>query len=229
MDELGIAKSLKRDGFVMCRWVFSPDVLGERVDCVSPVLCGKSGFRDPVRIAPELKTIVDWPALQRLVRALVGSGARPIQMLLFDKTAQRNWPVPWHQDATVPFVSRADAAGFGPWTVKGGVPHARAPASVLDKLLIARVHFDPCNKLNGALHCVPGSHQLGLIPSDRIAECVDRLGSAVCDAAIGDVFFMRPLVVHRSGRAVEPEHRRVLQIEYAEGDAPVPLEWRSVI
>jgi acyl carrier protein len=58
----------------------------------------------------------------------------------------------------------------------------------------------------------------------EIAEL--REGAAICCAANrGDVILMRPLILHSSSESTNPNHRRVLHIEYACAPLPFGLEW----
>jgi hypothetical protein len=57
---------------------------------------------------------------------------------LFDKSSEANWLVAWHQDTALPLVERRDVAGWGPWSVKGGVTYAHAPASALERVVALR-------------------------------------------------------------------------------------------
>jgi len=61
---------------------------------------------------------------------------------LFDKSAASNWLVAWHQDTALPVDRRIDDMSWGPWSVKGGVLHAIAPASALVTIVALRVHLD---------------------------------------------------------------------------------------
>ena len=61
----------------------------------------------------------------------VGTPAIPFRATLFDKSAVSNWLVAWHQDTALPLHQRVDDSLWGPWSVKGGVLHAIAPAAAL--------------------------------------------------------------------------------------------------
>jgi hypothetical protein len=78
---------------------------------------------------------------------------------LFDKTADANWLVPWHQDLTICVKKKVDVPGYGPWTIKAGVPHVQPPVAILDRRLAVRIHLDNCSERNGALRVLPGTHR----------------------------------------------------------------------
>ena len=157
--------------------------------------------------------------------ALRALRARPVRSILFDKTADSNWLVPWHQDLTIALAQAHERPGWGPWSVKRGVPHARPPAGVLESMITLRLHLDDCPMANGALRIVPGSHRLGVIAAADIAGLREARGEVVCEAAAGTVLFMRPLLLHASSKSTAPARRRVLHVEYAAMDLPAPLRW----
>ena len=167
-------------------------------------------------------------AASRLVRdgveSILGPGAFPVRSLLFDKSPEANWDVPWHQDTTIAVERQDDATGFGPWSVKVGVPHVRPPASVLEAMLTVRLHFDDCTADNGPLMVVPGSHRKGVYSPPPDIDQLER-AKTVCAVPAGGAVVMRPLILHASRKALAAAHRRVLHIEFAAGPLPEPLAW----
>ncbi len=131
----------------------------------------------------------------------------------------------WHQDLTISVKERFDLPGYGPWSVKVGVPHVLPPLEVMRSIIAARIHLDPCSLDNGALNVLPGSHSKGKLEEAEIA-CLVEEGAAVglaCEP--GDVLFMSPLLLHSSRKSLNPEHRRVLHIEYSKMTLPGGLTW----
>lgn len=163
-------------------------------------------------------------AVRSLVEPVLGAGAFPVRSLLFDKSPDANWDVPWHQDTTIAVERKAEVPGFGPWSVKIGVPHVRPPASVLDAMLTVRLHLDDCGEANGPLLVVPGSHQHGIVTGPLDTDRFDRERVA-CVVPAGGAVLMKPLIFHASRKAVAATHRRVLHIEFASVPLPEPLEW----
>jgi len=108
--------------------------------------------------------------------------------------------------------------------MKDGVQHVQPPREVLERMVSLRVHLDDCLEENGAIKFVPGSHSRGMLAPTDISEL--REGTSVCCAAQrGDVILMRPLILHSSSQSTNPDHRRVLHIEYAAQALPFGLEW----
>jgi ectoine hydroxylase-related dioxygenase (phytanoyl-CoA dioxygenase family) len=161
----------------------------------------------------------------RLAVALLGEAAQPTKLTLFDKTAQANWKVPWHQDLTIAVTDRVEADGFGPWSIKDGVHHVQAPASVLGAILAIRLHLDDTPATNGALRVIPGSHRLGRLSGDEIASLLSKQPETLCPLPAGGAMLMSPLLLHASSPAVQPGRRRILHFEYGATDLPAGLSW----
>ncbi len=162
-----------------------------------------------------------------LVRPHLPARPVPVRAIYFDKSADANWLVPWHQDLTLALRERIETPGFGPWSVKEGIPHVQPPVELLERMLTVRLHLDDADATNGALRVLPGSHVMGRLSPERIRSLRAEWGDAVCAAAAGDALLMRPLLLHASGRSVSPRHRRVLHIEYAAFPLPDGLEWHE--
>ena len=164
-------------------------------------------------------------ALGEIARQVLGDKARPVRGLLFDKVPGANWKVPWHQDLTIAVRERHDIAGFGPWSVKDGVPHVQPPAQVLAAMLTLRLHLDACPRENGPLRVLPGSHQSGRLSASEIPHWRAQVEEQVCEAERGGILLMKPLLLHASSASESAWHRRVLHIEWAAGELPQPLRW----
>lgn len=183
------------------------------------------------------RCLLDLPAVQAVARELraelVAAGILPpgavaIQAIAFDKTAETNWKVAWHQDLMFPFARPVQAKGYELSVNKGGVDFARPPLEVLEKLLAVRLHLDDCDTGNGPLRVSPGSHMDGIIPSIGCAARAGELGEVTCLAREGEALLMKPLLLHASSQANSPRHRRVLHLVYhAGGDAA--QAWHRII
>ena len=174
---------------------------------------------------PDVLALVAHPGITSIVHEALGPDTFAVRAILFDKIEGKNWHVGWHQDQAIAIKERAEANGFGPTSVKDGVPHTRATAEVLEQMLAVRLHLDDCGEDNGPLRCVPTSHTLGRLNPDQSLEHKQRLGEATCNVSRGGVLLMRPLCLHASSPAKSPKHRRVIHIEFAGCELPKPLEW----
>ncbi|CCD95348.1 conserved hypothetical protein [Bradyrhizobium sp. ORS 375] len=164
----------------------------------------------------------------RAAAAVLGGATRPVRAVYFDKTTQANWAVPWHQDRTIVVRDRIEVAGFGPWTIKGGLQHVAPPYEVLARMVTLRVHLDAVPDDNAPLLIVPGSHRLGRIPEADVPSIVARCGTGVCRAEPGDIWLYATPILHASEPSVQPGHRRVLQVDFAADELPGGLDWLGV-
>ena len=199
--------------------------------CLEAALDALPANRPGVRIgdAPALKPLLDTGGVVGAIAAAVlGPAARPVRAILFDKTAERNWALGWHQDRTIVVKERIDADGFGPWTVKAGLIQVEPPFDILERMVTMRVHLDPVDASNAPLRIVPGSHRLGRLPEAEIESVVVTFGERLCLAERGDVWLYATPIVHASLAADPPRRRRVLQVDYSADAALDPLAWRGV-
>jgi ectoine hydroxylase-related dioxygenase (phytanoyl-CoA dioxygenase family) len=164
---------------------------------------------------PAVVTLASDPRLRRLASDVLGAPALPFRATLFDKSQRANWQVGWHQDTALPLRDRTTRPGWGPWSVKLGVPYAHAPASALQSIVALRVHLDASNPGNGPLRVIPGSHVHGVLEQAELNRLVGEGPVVECLAPRGGVVVMRPLLVHSSPKASSSEPRRVLHLEYA--------------
>lgn len=161
--------------------------------------------------------------VREVIEPILGERAFIVRSLLFDKTPEANWDVPWHQDTTIAVEEKQETVGFGPWSVKDGVPHVRPPAAVLENMLTIRISLDDGGESNGPLLVAPGTHLDGIRSNEKTASFEST--SVACVTEPGGAVLMRPLLFHASRRALHPAHRRVLHLEFAGKELPPPLRW----
>ena len=164
----------------------------------------------------------------RLAATRRGPTVQPVRAILFDKSPQTNWGLGWHQDRTIAVRERRDVPGFGPWTVKRGIPHVAPPVDLLERMLTIRIHLDDVPADNAPLLVAPGSHRLGRIAEDEIAGIVQECGIRECLAEAGDVWLYATPILHASEASRKPGRRRVLQVDYAAENLPGALEWLGI-
>ncbi len=215
------ANHFVRDGVAMFADVLTPE---EAVAYRNLLPADVAGQRNLWQRFPAIRTLAEDPRLQQLLMSMGVDGARPVRAVFFDKNPAHNWRVPWHQDLTIVVRKREEVSGYGPWSVKEGVPHVQPPAELLARMVTLRVHLDDCEADNGALRVRPGSHLAGRLPCDAIAGWADA-SEITCAIRAGGVVAMRPLLLHASAPAIRPAHRRVIHLEYSSDSLPPPLEW----
>jgi hypothetical protein len=229
---------LDRDGFAILEGVATLERVAELMEATRTYASGVHdgrlerrgevyGGRDLLWRNPEIGRLARSPELTTIARAILGPGAFAVRGLFFDKTPMVNWNLPWHQDLTIAVRERRDVPGFGPWTLKGGIPHTHAPASLLARMLTIRLHLDDCGPSSGPLRVLPGSHAQGKLDPGAIATWSARSETLVVDCLVsaGGVVVMRPLLLHASASGTGPCHRRVIHLEHAAEALPGGLEW----
>jgi hypothetical protein len=215
---------VERDGFAVVHGVLEAEQIRALREALGPATAaGRRGLLGVAAVAEFARSA----KLVALVRPHLPVEPVPVRAIDFHKGPDANWLVAWHQDLTLAVRARVEAPGLGPWSVKDGIPHVQAPAELLAQMLTVRLHLDDADATNGALRVLPGTHRLGRLSPERIAELSERCGEVVCTAASGDVLLMRPLLLHASSRATSDRPRRVLHIEYAGFALPAGQEWHQ--
>ena len=212
---------LNHSGFARLQEWLQEGVLIE----LESVLDVKGAFnRRPVPRALLQEWLATTP-LNALMRDLIGKEAQVIRAFYLDKTPEENWALAWHQDTTLAFTEPLEVEGFHSWVNKAHFFHAQAPAETMGRVLSTRIHLDMITAAQGSLKVLPGSHALGILRDDAIARIAGSTLEEVLPAQRGEVFLMRPLLVHGSDRATDPQSRRILHLEWAAFEPPGGLRW----
>lgn len=209
-------EQLEHDGFGLLRSVVPAELIGSACDATETLI--GAGLRNPLQEIPALRAIASCDEIRSIAQSLLGPDAMLTRAILFDKTPERNWPVPPHRDTTVAVREKIETPGFGPWSVKAGVVHVRPPDEILAAMWTLRIAIDAAPESNGPLRVLPCS-QSRTVPDDSWVTL---------DCNPGDIVVMRPLILHASNRAAIPSRRRVLHLEWAPRQLPSPLRWADV-
>ncbi len=163
-----------------------------------------------------------------LTAAALGAPAFPVRAVLFDKGAENNWGLGWHQDRTIVVKGRSEADGFGPWSIKAGMQHVTPPFEILEAMATVRIHLDPVDEDNAPLLFLPGSHRMGRLSEADVKLVAEQTPASVCLAERGDIWIYSTPIVHASRPATKPSRRRVLQVDFATAALPEGLDWLGV-
>src|SRR5882757_335981 len=90
----------------------------------------RTGIRNLEKKFVSIAQVVADPAVLSLAESILDGNPQLVRALFFDKTDERNWSVPWHQDRTVALNQRIEMQGWVAWTVKDGVHHVQPPRLV---------------------------------------------------------------------------------------------------
>jgi hypothetical protein len=158
-----------------------------------------------------------------LINALA-PGCIPVRAILFDKTGDANWTVPWHQDRSIAVRERLNAPNFGPWSTKAGITHVQPPVEILKQMFTLRFHLDPCDTTNGPLRVIPATHH-HILDQTEIDQILRTTPQTTCTCQPGGLLIMKPLILHASSPAAHLSHRRVIHVEFGPPSLPHNLQW----
>lgn len=235
--ESALKAGIDKNGFSVVENVLDSndiDLLVQKVALVENTLFAKQRYKSIYAIRnalliPEVFNLACSQPVISLANIALNSQARPVKAFLFDKTPQANWKVAWHQDLTIAVKKQQPAPGFSNWSQKDGIVHVQPPVEILENLITLRIHLDNCDRTNGALKIILGSHLYGKIAATDIEDWKKSRQVHICELQAGDILVMRPLLLHSSSPSTNPSHRRVLHIEYSAINLPDGLEWCDLI
>ncbi len=167
--------------------------------------------RNVLELCPDVVAAWREPRLLQFVLDVLGADAGLVRGLYFDKPPEQTWALPWHKDLTITVREDCEVPGYSTPRQRAGVWHCEPPLDVLEAMLTLRIHLDAATADNGPLEVLPGSHRTG---KSLVIDAFTPLRVLV---QAGDVFAMRPLLVHCSGRSRPGtlQHRRVLHLEFS--------------
>jgi ectoine hydroxylase-related dioxygenase (phytanoyl-CoA dioxygenase family) len=183
------------------------------------------GVRNLLNLLPEIKEFSQSRIVRNIVEKYLGKGAKVIRAIYFDKMAEANWKVPWHQDLTIAVKEKIEVQGFTVWSRKSEIHHVQPPIQILEKILTLRFHLDDADETNGALKIIPKSHRNGRLSADEIKSLRQANETHLCSVKKGDCLIMRPLILHSSSVGSNPKNRRVIHFEFSAEELPNGLNW----
>lgn len=180
-------------------------------------------IRQFLKEIPATQRIIFNKNLNTIIQALLGRGFFITKSIYFDKPAQSNWFVSYHQDITISVDKKLELPGYGPWTVKQNQFAVQPPLAILENNFTIRIHLDNTDENNGALKVIPGSHQKGIYRPETIDW--NKETEDLCRIEKGGIMIMRPLLLHSSGRTTNSHRRRVIHMEFGNQQLPSGLNW----
>ena len=224
--------SVEQDGFCLVPGILDGTAISRLIAAMDHADVARSTRKDATYGArnildvPEVTSLARSLEISSLIAELIGANAKPVRGIFFDKTAEANWPVAWHQDLTLALAERRDVDGWSGWSTKAGVAHVQPPVPILERMVTLRLHLDDCDAGNGPLKVLSGTHKLGRLRPEQIQSLRSERPEETCVAPAGSALAMKPLLLHASSAARIPHHRRVVHIEFAPADLlPQPLRW----
>lgn len=187
----------------------------------------RGGIRRIEKLVPDIAVLAQSENLLNTAQQYLSGKPSLVRAIYFDKSPNNNWLVTWHQDRTVAVSEQFEMDGWGPWTLKSGAWHVQPPTDVLESMITIRIHLDAATIDNGCLKVSPGSHNLGILPSGKVVDAIDKNSVVYCEASVGDAIIMRPHLVHSSEKSSTNSPRRVLHFEYSSYKLPDGVEWAA--
>ncbi|MEO6148835.1 MAG: phytanoyl-CoA dioxygenase family protein [Mucilaginibacter sp.] len=229
-------EKLNDDGFTIIDGVYSAEEIQAIVSSISEVQANNLNFRKTADLfairqffkeLPQLFPLVFTDKLRSIVGSLLGKEYFIVKSIYFDKPANSNWFVAYHQDLTISVTNKIDLPGYGPWTVKQGQFGVQPPVKTLEDNYTIRVHLDDTSEDNGALKVIPTSHKKGIYRAETINWTVER--EVTCNVDAGGIMIMKPLLLHASSRTVNEQNRRVIHVEFSRVKLPEGIGWAEKI
>lgn len=180
-------------------------------------------IRQFLKEVPEMNDFIFNEKLCNLIEALFGPDFFIVKSIYFDKPEHSNWFVAYHQDLTISVDRKISSEGFGPWTVKQNQFAVQPPLAILQDNFTFRIHLDDTDDNNGALKVVPESHLKGIYRPETIDWATEK--ETICCVNKGGVMFMKPLLLHASGRTNNNHKRRVIHVECSKSILPDGIKW----
>ena len=227
-----LKEQILNNGFAVINDIFSDREINGLLAAISKVDISNQTVRKHIDLfairqflkeIPEAASIIFNDKLKTLIEKLFGDNFFVVKSIYFDKPGTLNWFVAYHQDLTISVDKKFDIKGFGPWTIKQDQYAVQPPIDILQDNFTVRIHLDDTNQRNGALKVVPKSHQKGIYRPETIDWTKEE--ENICCVNKGGVMFMKPLLLHSSGRTTDNNKRRVIHIEFSRSSLPDNLNW----
>jgi hypothetical protein len=222
-----VSQHFQQQGFAVMAPLYTHTEVAALLSCIENAPAVSPNFRRSQDVfairnllgeLPQLWSLLNTHELRNVLGELFPDGCHLTKAIYFDKPAQSNWLVAWHQDLMINVDRRAGLPGFGPWTSKADWVAVQPPVAILENTCTIRVHLDDCDATNGALKVVPGSHLHGVVPAETIAAFTAT--PLVCAVPAGGAMLMKPLLLHASNRSTSARPRRVIHLEFSADELP---------
>jgi ectoine hydroxylase-related dioxygenase (phytanoyl-CoA dioxygenase family) len=233
---MNIKKKFLNDGFAIINNVFTNAEIEHLLFLISQIDTSKPTFRKTNDLFAIRQFLKEIPAvtnhifnsnLIRIISETFGKDYFIVKSIYFDKPANSNWFVCYHQDLTISVDKKLDLNGFELWTKKQNQFAVQPPLEILKDNVTIRIHLDDTNKENGALKVIPKSHLKGIYRPQTIDWSIEA--ETFCNVNKGGIMLMKPLLLHSSNKTTNNNKRRVVHIEFSRQSLPHNLDWSEYI
>jgi len=227
-----LRNTLEQDGFCVIENIYTPKEVENLIMAIEQTETSKATFRKTQDLfairqfhkeIPETLPLIFNTSLKNILQEQFGKDYFITKSIYFDKPANSNWFVAYHQDLTISVNKKAELADYQGWIQKHNQYSVQPPISLLEKNFTIRIHLDDTTAENGALKVIPQSHLKGMLRAE-IAE-LEKNQEMICRVGKGGIMLMKPLLLHASSRTSNQKRRRVIHIEFSNQTLPQELEW----
>lgn len=208
-------------GYEIIDQVFSDaqiEVLLAHFEALGPIKGGVRNLLDDELV----RSFARSQSIRDIAHGWLSESAFCVRAVLFDKTPEHNWNLPFHQDTKV--AVRGHHPEFRQ-SEKDGVPHILLPVGILERQIAIRIQLDPGAEITGPVQVIPNSHVMGILSHDEIDRVCGTEPVVSCPVPLGGALVFRSLLLHGSERSQSQLRRRVLHFEFCDQELPSPLEW----
>jgi ectoine hydroxylase-related dioxygenase (phytanoyl-CoA dioxygenase family) len=232
----GIHQKILSDGFAVLDNVFLDEDINKVLLAIQQVHTSPPTFRKAKDVFAIRQFFKEVPAsfniifnkkFSLLITEIFGHNFFVVKSIYFDKPGQSNWFVSYHQDLTISVNERIELEGFSFWTVKQNQFAVQPPLNILQDNFTIRIHLDDTNEANGALKVIPKSHLKNIYRPQTINWAMET--ENICSVKKGGIMFMKPLLLHSSGKTINNNKRRVIHIEFSRSILPNNLQWAEFL
>lgn len=219
-----LPEQLDADGFASVAGILTYEECTAITDQIAALDCASAGTRcllEQMWCRDLAQRLQQHPAIATVIPADFAA----VQCTYFEKSVERNWLVPIHQDLSIPVAARVEHDAVRGWSEKEGNLFVQPPAELLEQLIAIRIHLDPCLQEDGPLQFLAGTHRYGRIGADEARQRREAGALVSCTMGRGDALLMRPLVLHASSKADGSSKRRVLHFVFGPQKLPYGLAW----
>jgi ectoine hydroxylase-related dioxygenase (phytanoyl-CoA dioxygenase family) len=231
-----IKDNISSDGFAILDDIFTAEQIESLLQAISKVDTSRQtvrktsdlfAIRQFLKEVPQATEIIFNNRFTTLIAEIFGDEFFVVKSIYFDKPADSNWFVAYHQDLTISVDKKLDTEGFGSWTRKQNQYAVQPPLHILQDNFTIRIHLDNTNEENGALKVIPKSHLKGVYRPETIDWSMET--ENICSVNKGGIMFMKPLLLHASSRTTNNNKRRVIHIEFSRSSLPANLNWAEIM
>jgi len=227
---------ISTEGFSIIPNIYDDEEIAKILNVINQVDTSKETFRKSADLFAIRQFLKEIPAvydlifnerLKAIIQSNFGDDYFVVKSIYFDKLAQSNWFVSYHQDLTISVDKKVELKNFGPWTVKQNQFAVQPSIEILKQNFTIRIHLDNTDENNGALKIIPKSHLKGIYRAETIDWTIER--ETICKVEKGGVMIMKPLLLHSSSKTTNNNKRRVIHIEFSNIELPNALQWAERI